>query len=221
MREEEWNLWDLYNCEPVFQYECPRQWEQLQETTKPGVRFCGACEKLVYFCNTPEEFVRQGELGRCVAISPELTIKRELVPDFRSDDERFPFVMGMVDYTPEIKARATRMAFWAEVLKLNPDLPHEYATLDDAAVQIEEFRQEEIAHEKEMTIILARQAAFQEAERVRLERQVRVQAELARIAAMSNQEAWGLAGNCPKCHFSHRWDGSHCSHCGHPHRLPD
>ncbi|WP_425618004.1 hypothetical protein NA78x_001696 [Anatilimnocola sp. NA78] len=217
---EEWNLWDLYNCEPVFQYECPLQWEHLRQTKTPGVRFCEACEKLVYFCSTPEEFVRQGELGRCVAIAPELTIKRELVPKWRDDsDRRIP--MGLVDYTPMIKAEKTRMAFWAEVLKLNPDLPHELVTLDDASVQVEEFRQREIDQEKKMAEYAAELDVLREAERVRLERQVRVQAELARIAGMSNQEAWDRAGNCPKCGFSHRWDGSHCSHCGHPHCLPD
>src|SRR5262245_28005689 len=31
----------------------------------------------------------------------------------------------------------------------------------------------------------------------------------------SDRTRWGLAGHCPKCHFTYRWDGSSCSHCGH------
>jgi rubrerythrin len=130
-------------------------------------------------------------------------------------------MLGMVDFTPQIKEKQARMSFWEEVLKLNPDLPNESATLDQADLQIENHKQEEIVHRKEMAEIVARQIAWQAAEQVRQERQVKVRAELERIAAMSNQEAWDRVGNCPKCGFSHRWDGVHCSHCGHPHRLPD
>jgi Ca-activated chloride channel family protein len=29
------------------------------------------------------------------------------------------------------------------------------------------------------------------------------------------RENWGKVGSCPQCGFSYRWDGDHCSHCGH------
>jgi hypothetical protein len=30
-----------------------------------------------------------------------------------------------------------------------------------------------------------------------------------------NRDQWGRAGACPRCGFGYRWDGGHCSHCGH------
>jgi hypothetical protein len=41
-------------------------------------------------------------------------------------------LLGLVDPTPQIKEKQARMSFWEEVLKLNPDLPNETATLDQA-----------------------------------------------------------------------------------------
>jgi rubrerythrin len=29
-----------------------------------------------------------------------------------------------------------------------------------------------------------------------------------------DRAAWGTAGACRRCGFSHRWDGERCSHCG-------
>ena len=206
---EKWKLFDLYNCEPVFQFESPPQWAQLHETGEPGVRFCETCQKSVYFCATPEEFVRQGELGRCVAISTGVTIKREL------DCEQEVFAMGFVDDTKFMEEMRATMAFWGEVLERKPDLPFESRTLKVAQAQVEAHEQHEIERRQWEAEYPAKRAAREEAERVRQERQVKVRAALAKIKALSNREAYGQVGNCPNCGFSHRWDGTHCSHCGH------
>lgn len=58
----------VWNCENAFDFVCPRQWESLGKTEDPSVRFCGVCSENVYLCDTPLEFVTQGNLGRCVAI---------------------------------------------------------------------------------------------------------------------------------------------------------
>ena len=64
---------ELWNCENAFEFVCPRRWEALGQTEEPGVRFCGVCNQNVYLCETPLEFVSQGNLGRCVAIPREVT----------------------------------------------------------------------------------------------------------------------------------------------------
>jgi hypothetical protein len=66
---------ELWNCENAFEFICPRKWESLRQTESPGIRYCEVCSQNVYFCETPLEFVRQGNLGRCVAIRQEVTPK--------------------------------------------------------------------------------------------------------------------------------------------------
>ena len=62
----------VWNCENAFDFVCPRQWESLGQTEAPDVRFCGVCNQNVYLCETPLEFVTQGNLGRCVAMPREV-----------------------------------------------------------------------------------------------------------------------------------------------------
>lgn len=63
---------EVWNCDNAFEFVCPRKWESLSQTEEPGVRFCGVCSQNVYLCETPLEFVSQGNLGRCVAIRKEV-----------------------------------------------------------------------------------------------------------------------------------------------------
>lgn len=64
---------ELWNCENAFEFICPRKWDSLGQTESPDIRYCEVCSQNVYFCETPLEFVRQGNLGRCVAIRQEVT----------------------------------------------------------------------------------------------------------------------------------------------------
>jgi hypothetical protein len=64
---------ELWNCENAFEFICPRKWDSLGQTESPDIRYCEVCSQNVYFCETPLEFVRQGNLGRCVAIRREVT----------------------------------------------------------------------------------------------------------------------------------------------------
>jgi hypothetical protein len=66
---------ELWNCENAFEFICPRKWVSLRPTESPDIRYCEVCNQNVYLCETPLEFVRQGNLGRCVAIRPEVTPK--------------------------------------------------------------------------------------------------------------------------------------------------
>jgi hypothetical protein len=62
----------LWNCENAFEYKCPRKWESLATTESQSVRFCNECRHNVHLCESPEEFVRHGEQGHCVAVPIEV-----------------------------------------------------------------------------------------------------------------------------------------------------
>ena len=55
------------NC-PQFRFKCPRQWSALTPTSIDGERFCGACQRTVYYCATIDEARARGAQGECVAI---------------------------------------------------------------------------------------------------------------------------------------------------------
>jgi uncharacterized protein (TIGR02996 family) len=55
------------NC-PQFRFKCPRQWSELTPTSADGERFCGSCQRTVYFCATIDEARSRGAKGECVAI---------------------------------------------------------------------------------------------------------------------------------------------------------
>ena len=44
----------IENC-PQFAFQCPKQWSELALTPVEGERFCGACERPVYYCATIDE----------------------------------------------------------------------------------------------------------------------------------------------------------------------
>jgi hypothetical protein len=66
----------IWNCptqrDALLGFECPQAWEGLTDTGDPTVRHCTACRRAVHLCQTPEEFVRAGEQGHCVAIPREV-----------------------------------------------------------------------------------------------------------------------------------------------------
>lgn len=58
----------LENCGLMTEFECPKKWDQLQETGEDQVRFCSACKRTVHYCGTIDEAKRQAFEGHCVAI---------------------------------------------------------------------------------------------------------------------------------------------------------
>jgi uncharacterized protein (TIGR02996 family) len=59
----------LENCSISFRFRCPKQWEQLTPTDDGAtVRFCEACEKNVYYCDSIEEARSHAEREHCIAI---------------------------------------------------------------------------------------------------------------------------------------------------------
>jgi len=83
-----------------FDYQCPRQWEQLRATDNDGIRYCEACHQDVYYCDTIMSAREHVEEGHCVAVDIGLPRKpRDLEPPrrmvgfispeyFREEDER-------------------------------------------------------------------------------------------------------------------------------------
>ncbi|MGI9558516.1 MAG: hypothetical protein ACR2NQ_02455 [Thermodesulfobacteriota bacterium] len=59
----------IENCE--FSFKCPLKWERLTETKDDKIRFCGECERNVYFCKDDEELAKHVERGDCVAVIQE------------------------------------------------------------------------------------------------------------------------------------------------------
>jgi uncharacterized protein (TIGR02996 family) len=55
------------NCLAV-ELECPRDWGSLATTEKRDVRYCGSCEKQVFYCSTVDDARRHAQRGHCVAV---------------------------------------------------------------------------------------------------------------------------------------------------------
>jgi len=102
---------ELWNCENAFEFICPRKWESLKCTESPNTRYCEVCSENVYFCETPLEFVRQGNLGRCVAIRQEVT----------PGSAFFEHAMGRY----LLDAAKREEDWWKSVLELNPTFNNE------------------------------------------------------------------------------------------------
>lgn len=102
----------LWNCKHAFSNLCPKRWSELTPTDTPRVRFCDACSENVTYCTTPDEFVRLGNSGRCVA-----------VPDQNSPDSLERMLMGkpsanaMKSYRDRQEQTAN---WWHDVIKSGP-----------------------------------------------------------------------------------------------------
>jgi len=56
----------IRNC--IFAFRCNKRWEDLNRTTKPGVKFCDDCSKEVFWCASDAALARAVKQGQCVAI---------------------------------------------------------------------------------------------------------------------------------------------------------
>ncbi|MDT7523467.1 hypothetical protein RAE21_13810 [Rhodoferax sp. TBRC 17198] len=78
------------NCE--MEFECPRNWFELTETDKAGIKHCSTCDKPVHLCITQDEldaFARQGE---CIAFfsDPDLSTRFKLSRERAETNRRDP-----------------------------------------------------------------------------------------------------------------------------------
>lgn len=59
--------WDILQC-PLAK-RCRARWQKLEPVQgDPAIRFCAACERSVYLCQTDEDLSKHSALGRCVAL---------------------------------------------------------------------------------------------------------------------------------------------------------
>ena len=66
------------NCE--MEFECPKNWFELTETDKAGVKHCAACNKRVHLCITQDELDGFANQGECIAFfsNPDLPTRFKL-----------------------------------------------------------------------------------------------------------------------------------------------
>lgn len=57
---------EIRNCQ--FKFECPKIWDDLEETADERVRHCGECNRMVIFCRTAKQLKRAIVDNYCVAI---------------------------------------------------------------------------------------------------------------------------------------------------------
>lgn len=59
--------WSIHHCPLAMR--CHARWEKLEPVQgDPTIRFCAACERSVYLCQTDEDLAKHSALQRCVAL---------------------------------------------------------------------------------------------------------------------------------------------------------
>lgn len=63
------------NC--VFEYECPKNWFELEATSKAAIKYCTECNKDVYLCINQEELDYAISQKFCIAYfqDPNLQVR--------------------------------------------------------------------------------------------------------------------------------------------------
>lgn len=74
----------IYFCEMDF--NCPKQWDELNATSDSLVRDCEECGKPVYFVDSQEELEEAAAKGKCVAFYNQ--DKDDLSPEYRHELRR-------------------------------------------------------------------------------------------------------------------------------------
>lgn len=67
----------LESAEPKFEFECPRQWENLRPTANPRVRCCDGCRENVFYCDTILVARAHARKGHCVAVDLGIIRKKD------------------------------------------------------------------------------------------------------------------------------------------------
>ena len=101
----------------LLDYECPEQWDSLEVTELPSVRFCSVCKQNVHLCQRPEEFVALARKKECVAIPTSLHI-----PDSARAGQLMLGRPPPWSYVLERKAKA----WWKIVEMLEGDLGRQF-----------------------------------------------------------------------------------------------
>jgi hypothetical protein len=61
----------IRNC--IYGLKCDQSWDEMTLTKKENVRFCGNCEKEVFFVEKKGQLLKAIQLNRCVAIDTSIS----------------------------------------------------------------------------------------------------------------------------------------------------
>ncbi len=100
----------IENCNELFAFRCPRQWENLKVTGKSRERYCETCDKSVYYCSSIEVARAHARHGHCVAVS--LDVRRR--PGDLNLPVRTTTVGRLISYpeTPPSPPPSPRRRWW-------------------------------------------------------------------------------------------------------------
>ena len=84
----------IRNC--VFGFRCAQNWDEMEETSREGVRFCKECAKDVFWVSSKDMLLEAITLNRCVVIeapiNPEPAVSKHpevLLGMIRSYEESY------------------------------------------------------------------------------------------------------------------------------------
>ncbi len=63
---------EIEACRSQFAFRCPKQWDKLQLSGQEHIRYCSACRKQVFYCDTITKAREHARQGDCVAVDPTL-----------------------------------------------------------------------------------------------------------------------------------------------------
>jgi uncharacterized protein (TIGR02996 family) len=78
---------ELRMAELRFKFKCPKHWENLSPTGNSLIRFCGQCQRNVYYCSSVDEARQHAWNGDCVAVDSRL-------PRYFGDLEPYSIELG-------------------------------------------------------------------------------------------------------------------------------
>jgi uncharacterized protein (TIGR02996 family) len=87
----------IENCGVEFEFQCPKQWEELKPTETARVRFCDACQRNVYHCATVQEAQEHADRRECVAVDSRVVRVRG---DLVCPNSELRMVMGELPLVP-------------------------------------------------------------------------------------------------------------------------
>ncbi|QDT63070.1 hypothetical protein [Calycomorphotria hydatis] len=123
---------EIWNCDEAFEFQCPQKWDELSKTEMNGVRFCDQCKERVIMCHSPEEFVRLGNAGHCVAV-PESKVHHPL----------FRAILGRPSSESIRKFKDSQQEpkmWWESVIELKPTFAEKLFTFIERACKANRHR---------------------------------------------------------------------------------
>lgn len=133
---------EILNCQVAFEFQCPKSWDSMTQTEHSSIRYCEVCSQNVYLCLTPDEFISNGKLGRCVAIP------KQMLPgapgETHLDHLLEPVFAGQPKKTwQHLEHDKQRLEWWDKALEEGPLSFPKFTAKDFVALALEYFYQKD------------------------------------------------------------------------------